>query len=259
VVTTSSNRGLQVPTVAGDAGIWGGELNTTIAGLDTILGQTLSLASSTAGTNVTLSSSQTQFGRISINNTSSSPFQLNLTSSQFGQGQYVVNYNSSQTQNLTITAGSSGTGGTSVVQGPGIQRTIWNDGVNITLEDNTVSNTPVDVGLIFGGSSTPISSGLKGQIHIPFPLTITAWRIMTDQVGSITVDVIRANNAVPLSSQSIVGGGTLPFTSSSQFSQSVPLGWTATTLATDDWLDFNVTAGASRALRASMILSCIRP
>lgn len=114
----------------------------------------------------------------------------------------------------------------------------------------------VDIGEIIDGSGNVVTTGQRGQIHIPFPMTIQKWWVMGDQSGSVTVDVLRANNGVP--SSSIVGGGTAPNLSSSQFASSAPSSWTATTLAKDDFLAFNITGSPSSVQRVSVYLTCLR-
>lgn len=257
MVTTSSNRGYQVPTNAGDVGVWGLELIAQAGSIDAILGGTVTLPSSTFGNNATLTSSQAQIARVSILNTSSQAFQLNLPASNFALGNYDIAYSSSQGLGLTVTAGSSGTGGTSVGMPAGMRRMVFADGVNITTTESNLptssaavltSSAPLDIAFAIDGGGAVITSGVKLRLHIPVPFTITKWFVMADQVGSITIDIWRANNAVPLSSQSIVGGGNAPALSGAQFvGNTAPSGWTSTTLAADDWLAFNVSSGSSLA------------
>jgi hypothetical protein len=88
-----------------------------------------------------------------------------------------------------------------------------------------------------------VTTGQKGQIYIPFPMTITKWWVMADQAGSVTIDVLRANNGIP--SVSIVGGGTAPNLAASQFTSSAPAAWTSTTLAANDFIAFSISAPAT--------------
>jgi hypothetical protein len=114
----------------------------------------------------------------------------------------------------------------------------------------------VDVGLIIDGGGAVILSGQKGQVHIPFPITITEWSVMADQSGSIVIDVLRANNGVPISS--IVGAGTAPNLSSAQYAQAAPANWTSVALATNDWIAFNVTGTPSSVTRVTIALTGTR-
>lgn len=111
------------------------------------------------------------------------------------------------------------------------------------------------IGLVIDGAGSAIAAGHKGQIGpFPFASTIAAWSLMADQSGSITIDILRANNAVP--STSIVGGGTKPNLTASQSALGVaPSGWTSVVLAPNDWLDVQVTALATSITRATLALS----
>lgn len=135
--TTETVRGLTEPTVGGDTGIWGTELNGTIAALAAILGTTISFPSTTYGTNATVTSSQAQSARLVIGNTlaAGNTFQMNLPSSNFANGNFVITNNSSAGNSCTVTAGSSGTGGTTVSIPSATTRHIFNDGVNIFFAD----------------------------------------------------------------------------------------------------------------------------
>lgn len=112
------------------------------------------------------------------------------------------------------------------------------------------------IGQIIDGAGSVVTTGQRGQIYIPFPMTITNWWVMADQSGSVTIDVLRANNAVP--SSSIVGAGTKPNLSSSQFTTSAPSSWTSTTLAANDFIAFSITGSPSSVTRVSIYLSGLR-
>lgn len=171
--TTETTRGLTVPTVAGDVGVWGGELNATILALAAILGQTINLPSTTYGAAATLTSSQAQSSRIVIGNTSSSPFTLNLNSSNYALGNYIVANNSSQGQSATITAGSSGTGGTTVSIPSSTQRIVFSDGTNITFAD------------VQSAGVTSIA-GQSGAILLQSPLTNSSNTLQFAQTSPTT-------------------------------------------------------------------------
>lgn len=124
-------------------------------------------------------------------------------------------------------------------------------------EDSTwASLGVVDVGIIIDGGGGVILAGQKGQVHIPFSLSISKWWVMADQSGSIVVDVLRANNAVP--SASIVGAGNSPTLSASQYTSAAPSGWTSTALAADDWITFSVTGSPSSVTRVTVVLTGTR-
>lgn len=116
-----------------------------------------------------------------------------------------------------------------------------------------VHNAAVEFVISGGGSA--ITTGVKGYLYIPWALNIVAWRMIADQSGSIAVDILRANLAVP--SASIVGGGTKPNLTSQQIAASNPSGWTATTFAASDFIGFNVTS-ATTVTQVTAILECAK-
>jgi hypothetical protein len=97
---------------------------------------------------------------------------------------------------------------------------------------------------IISGGGVAITTGVKGFLPIPFGATIIGWSIIADQAGSISIDILRANNAVP--SVSIVGGGTKPTLTAAQFvGNTAPSGWATTLLAAQDYLGFSVASVAT--------------
>ena len=114
----------------------------------------------------------------------------------------------------------------------------------------------VDIEFVIDGGGVQITNGNKGHLHIPYPINIATWRVIADQSGSISVDVLRANVAVPVSS--IVGGGTKPNLSASQINAGGSIaGWTSTSLVYDDYIAFNVVS-VSVITRATIVLSGFR-
>ena len=119
---------------------------------------------------------------------------------------------------------------------------------------DTIALTNFDIEYVIDGGGSAITAGNKGAVHIPFVGSIFAWRMIADQSGSITVDILRANSGIP--SASMVGAGTKPNLSAGQLNAgTVPSGWTSTALAVDDWVAFNVTALATSITRVTVVLS----
>lgn len=117
------------------------------------------------------------------------------------------------------------------------------------------SLTPIDLAFVIDGGGNPITTGQKGQLHVPITMALNSWRVMADQSGSIVVDVLKANNAVP--SSSMIGGGNKPTLTSAQFNEVGISGWTSTSFIPDDWIAFNVVSAATLT-RATVVLSGIR-
>jgi len=118
-----------------------------------------------------------------------------------------------------------------------------------------VNNNIVDAQFVISGGGSAITTGNKGWLHIPFAMNIFAWRVLGDQSGSITIDILRSNNTFPTTS--IVGGGTKPNLTSQQFAEFAPSGWTSTSLVTDDFIAFNVTSAVT-VTQVTIVLSMFK-
>lgn len=178
--SNSQFRGFVVPTVGGDTGIWGGELNATINDMDACFGYQLNLYSSTNGNNVTPSSSQAFCSTIFFQNVSSSPAQLNLTASNGFYGRYAIFYSTPNfPQPLQVTVGSSVGGG--VFIGAGFrERSIFTDGGGIFLGEYSEVSAVVSLD---GGFSTP-PSGQKPSFPLPFNFWLQSWQVQADSSGA---------------------------------------------------------------------------
>jgi hypothetical protein len=107
-----------------------------------------------------------------------------------------------------------------------------------------VNNNVAELPFIITGGGVAVTTGAKGFIPVPWAATITGWSIIADQSGSITIDILRNNNAIPVAS--IVGGGTKPTLAAAQFAgNTVPVGWTSTALVAQDYLGFTVSTVAT--------------
>jgi hypothetical protein len=105
------------------------------------------------------------------------------------------------------------------------------------------NNNQADIEFIIDGGGIAITTGVKGYLHIPVAATINAWYVIADQVGSIVVDVFRANLGIP--TVSMIGGGNKPTLTAQQLVAAAPSGWTSTALAVDDFIGFNVVSAAT--------------
>jgi hypothetical protein len=107
-----------------------------------------------------------------------------------------------------------------------------------------VGNNVAELPFIISGGGIAITTGPKGFVPVPFGALIVGWSIIADQAGSIAIDILRANNAVP--AVSIVGGGTKPTLTAAQFvGNTAPSGWTSALLAAQDYLGFSVSSVAT--------------
>ena len=136
---------------------------------------------------------------------------------------------------------------------------LGDDGQFHAITFNAFNPAPlVDFQTVLGGGVAVITTGTKTWLHVCFNATITAWRISSDQSGSISVDIQRVHDANIGGLASIVGGGNTPSLSSAQFSEQVPSGWTSTSLVADDWIAFVVTGSPSSITQVTVCLTCNR-
>ncbi len=114
--------------------------------------------------------------------------------------------------------------------------------------------TPIN--FIIDGGGVAVTTGIKGEIEIPFGGVITAARIYADTTGSIVVDVNKAAYS-GLPTFSSITASAKPTLSSAQKNQDTTLtGWT-TTITAGDWLQFEVDS-ASTVTRATVSLTVRR-
>ena len=100
--------------------------------------------------------------------------------------------------------------------------------------------------LIIDGGGSAITTGLKGDIEVPFDCTITAARVTSQVSGSIVIDVWKDTYAnYPPTVADTITASAKPTLSSAQKSEDTTLtGWT-TTLSKGDWLSFNVDSATT--------------
>lgn len=163
-------------------------------------------------------------------------------------GAVTLNVNLVGSRNAYKWNASAPAGAGDIVSG-GIYRAVPLQALNagaggFAIDSVGVSLPSVDAEFIIDGGGNPITTGVKGFVRLPWAANLASWIVMADQSGSISVDVLRANNAVP--SASMVGAGNKPGLTASQFSGVVtPSGWTSTAFAANDWIGFNVISAAT--------------
>lgn len=94
--------------------------------------------------------------------------------------------------------------------------------------------------IIDGGGST-ITTGIKGDLEIPFACTITRATMLADQSGSIVVDIWKDTyaNYPPTDADSITASAPPTISSTTKSQNSTLTGWT-TSISAGDTLRFNV-------------------
>ncbi len=135
-----------------------------------------------------------------------------------------------------------------IYQSDGTSWTTW-----LSLPVAQASGIPVNI----GDGVFVISTGVKGEVEIPFACTVTAWRLVADVSGSIVIDVKKASGYAGLPTFASIAASAKPTLSSAQKNQDTTLtGWTVA-LAQGDWLQFNVES-ASTVKLVSLSLTIVR-
>ena len=109
------------------------------------------------------------------------------------------------------------------------------------------------VGVTVDGGGSPITTGTKGYIEVPYSGIIEEWKIISDISGSVVFDVWKSNAAIPTNANTITASAKPTLTSPAQRATSTTLtGWT-TTVSENDVFGFEVES-ASTTTKATLIL-----
>jgi hypothetical protein len=94
---------------------------------------------------------------------------------------------------------------------------------------------------VIDGAGATITTGVKGDLSIPFAGTITGARLLADQSGSIVVDIWKDTyaNYPPTSGDSITASAKPTISSATKANDTTLTGWT-TSISAGDTLRFNV-------------------
>lgn len=112
-------------------------------------------------------------------------------------------------------------------------------------------------GLTIDGGGSAITTGVKGDITIPFNCTIDSWYITADQVGSIVIDVwkdVFAN--FPPTVADRIAGTEKPTLSSAAFNSDTSLTTWTGSIQSGDVIRFNVDSATS-VTRVNLVLKGI--
>lgn len=86
------------------------------------------------------------------------------------------------------------------------------------------------IGAVFDGGGEPIEAGMEAETFVPFGFTITAVRMLADQIGNAVVDVWVAAVAgyPPIDGNSITAAAPATLTADNESVNSMLTGWTVT-------------------------------
>lgn len=111
---------------------------------------------------------------------------------------------------------------------------------------------------VIDGGGSAITTGIKGDIEVPFGCTITRATAALDQSGSIVVDIWKDTyaNYPPTDADSITASAPVTVSSATKSQDSTLTGWT-TSVAAGSILRFNVDS-ADTCTRATISLKVSR-
>lgn len=111
-------------------------------------------------------------------------------------------------------------------------------------------------GITIDGAGSTITTGNKGFVIIPYSGTITSWTIVADQSGSCVIDVWKANNLIPTSSNTIAGTEKPTLTDQQLNSDTNLTTWTSS-VSPGDIVAFNVDS-ATTVTRVNLSINVIK-
>ena len=108
---------------------------------------------------------------------------------------------------------------------------------------------------VIDGGGLVITTGVKGDVQVPFACTITAATLLADQSGSIVVDIWTDTNAnyPPTVADSITAAAKPTLSATTKSTDSTLTGWTKS-IAVGDILRFNVDS-ATTIQRVTVVLT----
>jgi hypothetical protein len=130
------------------------------------------------------------------------------------------------------------------------------------LSDATTAKTRTDSGALqldlFGDGAVLPVAVLQGQLRVPYNCTITSWELVSNETGSIEIDIDKDTyaNFPPTSADSITGSARPTITASNKAQSSTLTGW-ATALNEGDYLKVEVLS-VSAITQATLTLRVTR-
>lgn len=111
---------------------------------------------------------------------------------------------------------------------------------------------------VIDGGGVALSTGVKGDLEVPFACTINQWTLLADQSGSVVVDIWKDTyaNYPPTVADTITGSAKPTISTAVKGQSSTLTGWT-TSIAEGDTLRFNVDS-ATTITRVTLSLKVTR-
>ncbi len=160
---------------------------------------------------------------------------------------------------VSITAGNGLTGGGDITTTRNIA-VGGGTGITVNADDIAVSSNTrtAAISIVIDGGGATITTGVKGDLTIPFDCTIQAVTMLADQSGSAVVDIWKDTyvNYPPLVGDSITASALPTITTDVKSTDATLTGWT-TAITAGDTLRFNVNS-ATTIQRLTLVLEVLK-
>jgi hypothetical protein len=104
------------------------------------------------------------------------------------------------------------------------------------------------INFVIDGGGAAITTGVKGDVRVPFACTVDSWTLLADQSGAIVVDVWKDTlaNFPPTDADSMCSGKEPTIAASGTNAEDTAItDWTTDDIAAGDVLRFNVDSCTS--------------
>jgi len=128
----------------------------------------------------------------------------------------------------------------------------------VAVSDLDAAARTVAIAFVIDGGGSAITTGIKGDLMIPFACTIAGVTLLGDQSGSIAVDIWKDSyaNYPPTSADSITASAKPTLSSAAKSRDTTLTGWTKA-ISAGQTLRFNVDSAATLT-RVTLILEAVR-
>lgn len=137
-------------------------------------------------------------------------------------------------------------------------------GTGLTMSGTVISSTPAanirTIGISVDGGGVVLTSGVKGDIYVPFACTITGVTLLSDTDGSVVIDIWKNvfANYPPTDADSITGGNEPELSTADTYQDTTLTGWT-TAISAGDTLRFNIDGSPATLTRVVLQLTVTVP
>ncbi len=161
-----------------------------------------------------------------------------------------------------VSAFSSGSGG-APLDSPAFTGTPTAPTATVGTNTTQIATTAFVKSLLTGtitvtidGGGAALTTGAKGDFQMPFGCTLTGWTLLSDQIGSVVVEISKSNYATWPTVSAITASAKPTITSERKGSSTTLTGW-ITAIAANDVLQIGINSAAT-IQRVTLMLNYTR-